>query len=387
MTTPPAASKGASSPAPRGSAGAGLPPAASPPPPDGGRAHGEDPADGAAARPLVTISIPVFNEEGNIDRLFDRLQAVARDNGGFDFEFLVTDNASTDGTFAKLAERAAADPRIRVLRLSRNFGFQRSILTNLLNARGAAAIQVDADLQDPPELIKVFLAKWREGYKVVYGIRRKRRENALLTLARKLHYRLVRALSDVEVPLDAGDFRLVDRAVIEHLRSYEDRSPYLRGIIASIGYAQIGIPYDRAARQAGRSKFNLVTLLALSIDGICSQSTKPLQFITVFGFFTSLLTVLLIAFYLADHLLGGTEAQGFTTLAILTLGSLGLNAAFIGLMGEYVGRIYTTVRGGPTAIVADRIEAPVPGGAPGPVGAPGPAGARGARESAGEACR
>jgi dolichol-phosphate mannosyltransferase len=305
----------------------------------------------------VTISIPVFNEEGNIERLFERLRTVASDNDAFDFEFLVTDNASTDDTFAKLAESAAADPRIRVLRFSRNFGFQRSILMNLLEARGDAAIQIDADLQDPPELIGEFLKKWQQGYKVVYGVRRKRKENIFLTSARKAHYRLIQALSEVDVPVDAGDFRLIDRDVIEHLRSYEDRSPYLRGIVASIGYAQIGIPYDRVERMAGRSKFNLMKLIALSVDGICSQSTRPLQFITFFGFFTSFVTAALVMFYILYYFFSdGVETQGFTTLAILTLGSLGINAAFIGLMGEYVGRIYTTVRGGPTAIIANRIE-------------------------------
>jgi polyisoprenyl-phosphate glycosyltransferase len=312
-------------------------------------------------RPLITISIPVFNEEGNVDNLIARLQAVTAQNPRYAFEFLVTDNASTDDTFAKLAEKAEAEPRLRVLRFSRNFGFQRSILVNLLHARGAAAIQIDADLQDPPELITQFLERWERGYKVVYGIRRKRTENALLQGARKLHYRLVNALSEVPVPLDAGDFRLIDRDVIEHLRTYEDRAPYLRGIIASIGYAQIGIPYERSDRTAGRSKFNFFKLLALSIDGICSQSTKPLQFITIFGFVVSLATAVLILIYLAAYLTGDSqEAQGFTTLVLLTLTSIGLNAAFIGLLGEYVGRIYSTARRGPTAIVADRIEPGLP---------------------------
>jgi polyisoprenyl-phosphate glycosyltransferase len=312
-------------------------------------------------RPLITISIPVFNEEGNVDNLIERLQAVTAQNPRYAFEFLVTDNASTDDTFAKLAEKAEAEPRLRVLRFSRNFGFQRSILVNLLHARGAAAIQIDADLQDPPELITQFLERWERGYKVVYGIRRKRTENALLQGARKLHYRLVNALSEVPVPLDAGDFRLIDRDVIEHLRTYEDRAPYLRGIIASIGYAQIGIPYERSDRTAGRSKFNFFKLLALSIDGICSQSTKPLQFITFFGFAVSLMTAILILIYLAAYLTGDSqEAQGFTTLVLLTLTSIGLNAAFIGLLGEYVGRIYNTARRGPTAIVADRIEPGLP---------------------------
>jgi len=313
-----------------------------------------------SSRPqLITISIPVYNEEGNIDRLLDRLNSLAKQNHEYAFEFLFTDNASIDGTFAKLAERAASDPRIRVLRFSRNFGFQRSTLTNLLNARGDAAIQIDADLQDPPELITQFLAKWREGYKVVYGVRRRRIENWIWRLARRLHYRVIAALSDVPVPLNAGEFRLIDRLVIQQLETYADHSPYLRGLIASLGFPQIGIPYDRSKRLAGKSKFNFTKLLTLSIDGVCSQSTKPLHYITVFGISTSIVSILLAIGYLILYLFTTINApRGFTTLVLLMLASIGINAAFVGMLGEYVGRIYNNVRGGPTTIVVDRIESP-----------------------------
>lgn len=308
-------------------------------------------------RKLITISIPVLNEEGNIDRLLGRLDAVARHNAQYDFEFLFTDNASTDRTFALLAERAATDRRIRVLRFSRNFGFQRSILTNYLNAKGSAAIQIDADLQDPPELFTEFLSKWEEGYKVVYGIRRQRVENPALKLARKLHYRIVQGLSDVSVPLDAGDFRLIDRVIIEALRQEIDQAPYIRGMIASLGYPQIGIPYDRATRVAGRTKFNLPALVRLSIDGICSQSTLPIQYITTFGFFISLCTMALILVYLIAYFSGGNGfARGFTTLVLLMLVSMSMQTLFIGVIGEYVGRIYNNVRGKQLTIIADRIE-------------------------------
>jgi len=308
-------------------------------------------------RKLITISIPVFNEEGNIDSLWQRLDDVARTNSRYDFEFLFTDNASTDNTFAKLAVRAAQDRRIRVLRFSRNFGFQRSILTNFLNAKGDAAIQIDADLQDPPELITEFLAKWEQGYKVVYGIRQRRIENRLLILARKLHYRLIRTLSEVPVPMDAGDFRLVDRIIIGALGQQGDHAPYIRGLIASLGYPQIGIPYDRGVRVAGRTKFKLAALIRLSIDGVCSQSTRPIQYITAFGFVTSLCSAVMVFVYFILYLAsGGSAARGFTTLVLLMLTSMGLQALFIGVIGEYVGRIYNNVRGQPLTIIADRIE-------------------------------
>lgn len=313
--------------------------------------------DHPESRPLITICVPVLNEEGNIDRLIHRLREVAGQNNSYEFEFLFTDNASTDNTFAKLADWVTREPRLRAFRFSRNFGFQRSILTNLLNARGTAAIQIDADLQDPPELIPAFLENWRKGYKVVYGIRRGRQENLLLRIARRLHYRMINMLSETEVPLDLGDFRLIDRVIIDHLRDYSDRAPYLRGLIASLGYPQIGIPYDRSIRAAGTSKFNFFSLLTLSLDGVCSQSVKPLQFITMFGFGLSLVSAMLVALYLCAYLFGlAAGAPGFTTLVLLVLLSIAINAAFVGILGEYIGRIFEVVRGGPLSIIVDRLE-------------------------------
>jgi polyisoprenyl-phosphate glycosyltransferase len=314
--------------------------------------------DGISAKSkLITISIPVFNEEKNISPLLTRLRAVASSKPEYRFEFLFTDNASSDGTFEQLAEEALRDTRIRVLRFTRNFGFQPSILANYLNARGAAAIQIDADLQDPPELIPEFLAVWESGYRVVYGIRKARPENLLVTGARKLYYRILYRLSEVQVPVDAGDFRLIDRAIIEHLRAVKDNSPYLRGIIAQLGYPQIGIPYDRVERKAGKSKFGLTSLLRLAVDGISSQSSKPLELITLFGFVLSFLSVAAATFYLIWFLFAErVPSPGFTTLVILILLSTGMNAAFVGLLGEYIGRIFRNTREIPGPIIYQRID-------------------------------
>jgi glycosyltransferase involved in cell wall biosynthesis len=310
-----------------------------------------------AGQKLITVSIPVYNEGQNIDPLLTRLRAVAASKPEYRFEFLFTDNASSDDTFERLAEEARRDDRMRVLRFTRNFGFQASILVNYLNSRGAAAIQIDADLQDPPELIPEFLAAWENGYRVVYGIRRTRPENPLVAGARKLYYRLLHRLSDAQVPIDAGDFRLIDRTIIEHLRAVKDNSPYLRGIIAQLGYPQIGIPYDRAGRKAGNSKFGLASLLRLAIDGICSQSSKPLEFITLFGFLLSLLSVAAAIFYFVWFLLvTRVPSPGFTTLVILVLLSTGMNAAFVGLLGEYIGRIFRNTREIPGPIIQQRID-------------------------------
>jgi polyisoprenyl-phosphate glycosyltransferase len=306
---------------------------------------------------LVTITIPVLNEADNVNPLLERLRAVAGSHPRYDFEFLFTDNASTDSTFERLADEARSDDRIRVLRFTRNFGFQTSILTNYLNANGAAAIQIDADLQDPPELFGEFLAAWEQGYKVVYGIRRSRPENFVLKSARKIFYRLLASLSTVELPVDAGDFRLIDRAVIEDLRKVRDDAPYIRGTIAQLGYKQTGIPYDRTERKRGSSKFRLLALIRLAVDGVCSQSTKPLELITLVGFIFSFLSFFAALFYFAYYILVIRKPpQGFTTVVILVLLSTSFQTAFIGMLGEYIGRIFRNTRSLPSPIIDQRIE-------------------------------
>lgn len=312
---------------------------------------------GRQTRKLVTISIPVLNEAENIDALLKRLNAFCETEPSYDFEFLFTDNASSDSTFEKLAKKAMTDQRIRVLRFSRNYGFQISILMNYLNARGDAAVQIDADLQDPPELISSFLREWEQGYKVVYGIRRRVPEFFALRWARRIYYRTVRFLSETDIPVDAGDFRLIDRKIIEELREIREQTPYLRGLIANMGYAQRGIPYDRTTRQAGTSKFNLAALVSLGLDGITSQSTRPLRIVTLFGVAISALAFLGVAVYGIIYAMARDQLpDGFTTLTFIGLISLGLNALFIGLVGEYVGRIYNNTRGLPMALIDRRIE-------------------------------
>lgn len=314
-------------------------------------------SDAGRKRSLISICVPVFNEEENISRLVAKLGEMARSVPDCDFEFVFTDNASADRTFELLSAAAQQDARIRVLRFSRNFGFQKSILTNYLNCRGDAAVQIDADLQDPPEMIPEFIRKWREGYLVVYGVRRSRKEGFFITQARKLFYRLITRLGDVDLPQDAGDFRLIDRKIIEHLRAYSDNTPYLRGLIAAMGYRQIGIDYDRHARFAGKTKFNLFKLITLAVDGICSQSIKPLTYITFFGFVIFLLSIVAAVALIVQHMLfRNILPAGFSTLAIISTASFGLNAAFLGILGEYVGRIYRNTRNEPMTIIETRIE-------------------------------
>lgn len=311
------------------------------------------------AKKLLSICVPVFNEEDNVGPLYDRVVAVmAGLSDRYDFELLFTDNHSTDGTFERLAELALKDRRVRVLRFSRNFGFQRSILTNYRNARGDAAIQLDADLQDPPELIVEFLRLWSEGYKVVYGVRRSRpNESTFLHSARKAFYRIVDFLSEDELPHDAGDFRLVDRCILDELRDIHDQQPYLRGMISAMGYRQIGIPYDRSARERGSSKFNLMRLTSLALDGILHHSIIPLRIATVFGMLMSAVSILGAIYYVIARLFFREDwPTGLASSSILILFSIGLNALLLGIIGEYIGRIYKNVKRVPFTIIEARID-------------------------------
>lgn len=316
-------------------------------------------AQTTAARPLLTVLVPVFNEEPNIEPFYAAMLPVLEAWAPrYDVELLFTDNHSEDGTFDVLSRLAAGDPRIRVLRFSRNFGFQRSILTGYLEARGAAAMQIDVDLQDPPALLLKFVERWEQGVTVVYGVRRGRREGTAITLMRKAFYRLIDRLADTRLPLDAGDFRLVDRVVLDELRRIDDYHPYLRGAIAAMGFRQEGIVYDRAERSRGESKFRFGALVNLALDGILSHSVVPLRLATFTGLAVSLLTVLGIGAYIVGRLLFGQDwPAGFATVTVLVLLSLSLNAMFLGIIGEYLGRIYQQVKRRPISIIERRLPA------------------------------
>jgi glycosyltransferase involved in cell wall biosynthesis len=318
------------------------------------------------ARPLISIVVPVYNEQGNIEPLYaavDEVFSTVRDR--YDYELVFTDNHSEDQTFAELSRLAARDSRVRVFRFSRNFGFQRSIYTGYMMARGAATVQIDCDLQDPPALILEFLREWEAGNKIVYGVRRGRKEGFLITLVRKVFYRLIDFLSEDHLPHDAGDFRLVDRKVLEVLRRIDDQKPYLRGTLATLGFNQKGVVYDRAGRARGESKFSLRDLFGLALDGILSHSTVPLRVATYTGLTVSTLTLLGVIGYAIGRLWVGKDwPAGFATTTVLILLSLSLNALFLGVIGEYLGRIYHQVRRRPLTIIEEQIDrAPSAGGA------------------------
>jgi dolichol-phosphate mannosyltransferase len=315
--------------------------------------------DSRKMTPLVSLVVPVLNEEANIPRLYERVNSIIAGLGDrYRWELVFTDNHSSDRTFELLSALAAQDSRVRVLRFSRNFGYQRSILTGYLNASGDGVIQLDCDMQDPPELIPQMLDDWEKGYRVVYGVRRSRREGVLITTARKMFYRLLNRLSEDPLPLDAGDFRLVDRRVIEALRQMDDATPYLRGMIATLGFSQKGFAYDRDAREAGESKFGLYDLFGIAVDGLLNHSAIPLRIATYFSIALAAFCVVSATVYVAVRLTssGETWPPGFTTLALLILASTALNALFFGMLGEYVYRIFRQVKRRPLTIVEHELN-------------------------------
>jgi glycosyltransferase involved in cell wall biosynthesis len=312
------------------------------------------------SKKLLSIVVPVLNEESNVEPFYDRVVSVlSRLSDRFDYELIFTDNHSSDATFEKLQALATQDSCIRVIRFSRNFGYQRSLLTGYTYATGDAAVQLDCDLQDPPELIPEFVRKWEQGYQVVYGIRTERQESRWMSITRKFFYRLIDFLSEDHLPHDAGDFRLVDRRVLDELKKIDDSQPYIRGTLATLGFNQIGIPYNRSKRLSGDSKFSLTALVGLAIDGILNHSIVPLRLSTYLGLIISLTMFLgVITYVVGKFLFGQNWPPGFATLIIMILGSLSLNALFLGIIGEYLGRIYRQVKRRPMTIV-ERVINPL----------------------------
>lgn len=307
--------------------------------------------------PLISICIPVFNEEENLEALYDRLNNLSvHMQDKCELEFVFTDNHSEDNTWEKLSHLAKKDKRVRALRFSKNFGFQRSILANYTFAKGDALLQIDADLQDPPELLEQFFDLWNQGYKIIYGIRKTRQEGWFITRFRKLGYWVISKLSEYPIPRDAGDFRLIDRKVVEVLKRHKSVRPYLRGMIANMGFLQIGIPYDRSARIAGSSKFNLRQLANLGISGIIDHSVVPLRLATILGISLIFLGIVRTIYYFYLKSWIPHFPEGLASLHILVLLGIGFQSLLLGLMGEYLLRIYIILRREPIVIIEESLN-------------------------------
>lgn len=310
------------------------------------------------ARMLISIIAPVFNEEDNLGNYYQRVCSVLDSlSENYDFEIIFTDNNSTDGTFAGIRKLAAGDPRIRAVRLSRNFGYQRSIWTGYSLSRGDAVLELDADLQDPPEMLLDFLEKWRDGAAVVYGIRESRAEGFFVQFMRKLYYRLLKLVSDDELPNDAGDFMLIDRKVVDHIKRTNDHNIYIRGFVFSLGYPAVGISYARSARQFGVSKFPFFKMVRLAADAFVLHSVVPLRLAFYLGFLFSGLSMILVIFYVsAQTFFNANWPAGFTTTTVLQLLTIAITSTLLGIIGEYLARIYSLLRMAPMTTIVEEIN-------------------------------
>jgi glycosyltransferase involved in cell wall biosynthesis len=307
----------------------------------------------AAGQPEYSLVVPVFNEEDTIPELARRLSGLLEQLDG-PAEVILVDDGSSDSSYERMTEARAADPRFKLLRLSRNFGHQIAVTAGLDVAAGDAVIVMDADLQDPPDVALELAARWREGYEVVYAVREQREgDTAFKRITASAFYRLFRRMSDVDVPLDVGDFRLVDRRALDAFRSMRESNRYVRGMFSWIGYRQVGVPFRREERYAGETKYPLRKMLRFASDGIVSFSAYPLRLALKLGFIMAGLSFLLGIIFLVSKLAGFYHVPGLASIAVFVAFLGGIQLLLIGIMGEYVARIHDEVKGRPLYLVSD----------------------------------
>jgi len=303
------------------------------------------------ARRTLSIAIPVFNEESVLDELYRRTIAVLTNLEGWDYEIVFADDGSTDASREWLESIAIADVHVKVVTLSRNFGHQAALTAALDHVGGDAVVMMDADLQDEPEVIPRLLAEFDQGYDVVYAIRSQRQEGLVLRTCYALFYRVIAALADIPLPQGAGDFAIISRRVLEQMRRSGERHRYLRGLRTWVGFRQTGIQVNRAARFSGKTKYSPRKLLQLACDGIFSFSVMPLRAATVLGGVTTAGSLLFAAYALLAKLLWHQSPAGFTALILAITFLAGVQLLFLGVIGEYVGRIYQEIKQRPLYIV------------------------------------
>ena len=305
--------------------------------------------------PTLSVVAPCFNEEGVLHELYRRISQVL-DGSGVSWELVLVNDGSRDRTPEIMRELHAQDERVKVVDFARNFGHQIAVTAGMDYARGDAVVLIDADLQDPPELILEMLAKWREGYEVVYAIRAERKgETWFKEFTAKMFYRIIYKITDIDIPMDTGDFRLMDRKVVNALKTMHEKHRFMRGMSVWVGFRQTGVKYVRAERYAGETKYPLKKMLKFAMDGITSFSYFPLQLATYIGFVAALLAVLGIMVTIILRLSGSHAflGQATTLVSVLFLG--GVQLICLGILGEYLGRIYDEVKGRPLYIVREAL--------------------------------
>ncbi len=304
-------------------------------------------------KPVFTIIAPVYNETGCLDVLYERVKEVM-DSTKETWELVLVDDGSTDGSTDMIRELGKKDKRVRPVIFARNFGHQIAVTAGLDYARGDAVVIIDADLQDPPEVILELIQKWREGYQVVYAQRTEREGESWFKLkTASLFYRTIYRITDVKIPLDTGDFRLLDRKVVDVMNTMREKHRFLRGMSAWVGFRSIGVPYKRAARFAGKTKYPFKKMVKLALTAITSFSYMPLQMAMWIGFVSAGISIVAIPVVIILRLIGSQFffGQATTLIAVLFLG--GVQLICIGILGEYVGRIYDEAKGRPLYITSE----------------------------------
>ena len=302
--------------------------------------------------PWVSVVVPVYNEEKNLTVLYERLCRVL--SGVPSFEILFVDDGSRDGSAAIIAELQCRDPRVKLLGLSRNFGHQAALSAGIDHACGDAIILMDADLQDPPELLPVLLAQWEAGYEVVYAVRQKRDDGLFKRATAGLFYRLLRRMSYLDIPLDAGDFCLMDRKVAEVLRRLPEKNRFLRGLRSWAGFKQVGVAYERPPRHAGEPKYTLRKMVRLAADGVMAFTALPLRLVSFLGVLTASAGMAYLGVAVFARVLTGSIPRGWTSLVAITLIIGGAQLIVTGLLGAYIARIYDETKARPMYVLADR---------------------------------
>jgi polyisoprenyl-phosphate glycosyltransferase len=305
---------------------------------------------------LFSVIVPLFNEEEVIEESYKRLKKVLEGIDG-NYELILVNDGSKDKTVEMAKAICARDSKTKLISFSRNFGHQTAITAGMELSSGDAVIVIDADLQDPPEVIPQLITKYREGFDVVYGLREKRKgETFFKKFTAKMFYRLLRRMTDIDIPVDTGDFRLISRAVCDAMLRMKERNRFVRGLVSWVGFKQTGVKYVREERFAGTTKYPLKKMIKFSVDGITSFSTKPLKFATNIGFLFSIAAFVYLFYIILAKIIANTNQPGWTSTVVLVLFIGGIQLIMLGIIGEYIARIFDESKGRPLYIVKELVN-------------------------------
>lgn len=305
---------------------------------------------------IISIVIPVFNEEDVIPELVKRIRTYIESSKNYEFEIIFVENGSIDRSFDLLKKHTHNIKSFKILQLSKNFGADGGIVAGIHYATGDACVIMMADLQEPIEMVDIFIKKWEQGFEIVYGIVKKRTASSIRNFSSKLFYKLINLLTKNMFPENASDFRLIDKKVYEAIKNMPEQNKYLRGLIMWTGYKHIGIPFDREKRFAGKSKADLKTVLLVAMNGIFSFSYLPLRLVSTIGIFLTITSFILMIIYIVIFIIRGREAPGIATVILLLLFLFGILFFVLGIISEYLARIYDDVKHRPNFIVKNKTN-------------------------------